>query len=178
MLNNVILVGRVVVEPELTVHESGVRSSRVLLSVLRPFRNEKNEYESDLIPIYVWYKMADLVCDYVGVGSIVGFKCRLGTHRFDVDNMRLNLIDVIAERISFIQLKERSNKKTHIESEEELIAKELQKCNFADIDYDDIKNQNGSVMFDDNSIVYTDIEDGKEDVSNDEEKNKTKKKAK
>ena len=178
MLNNVILVGRVVVEPELTIHESGVRSSRVLLSVLRPFRNEKNEYESDLIPIYVWYKMADLVCDYVGAGSIVGFKCRLGTHRFDVDNMRLNLIDVIAERISFIQLKERTNKKTHIETEEELIAKELQKCNFADIEYDELKGQSGSVVLDDNGDVFTDIVDEKEDVVNDENKTKTKKKAK
>ncbi len=179
MLNNVVLVGRVVVEPELTVRESGVRSCRVLLSVLRPFRNEKNEYESDLIPIYVWYKMADLVCEYVGVGSIVGFKCRLGTHRFDVDNMRLNLIDVIAERISFIQLKERTNKKVHIETEEELIAKELQKCNFGDIDYDEIKERNGSVMFADNSEIYTDIVEEKEDdVSNDEVKTKTKKKAK
>ena len=165
MLNNVVLVGRVVMEPELTVHESGARSSKLLLSVVRPFRNENNEYESDLIPIYVWYKMADIVCEYVGTGSIIGCKCRLGTHKIDVEGMRLNLIDVIAERISFIQLKDRVNK-SHAETEEEIIAKEMEKNKMIDLDLDDLKDKDDNVVFNDidEAINYDDIKnisDGK-----------------
>ena len=145
MLNNVVLVGRVVVEPELTVYDSGVRCTKVLLSVLKPFRNEKNEYDYDLIPVYVWYKMADIVCDYVGAGSIIGFKCRLGTHKYDAEGVRLNLIDVIAERISFIQLKPRANKPEK-EEKDEAIERELTDNSVVDYD-DDIKDKGSSLFF-------------------------------
>ena len=148
MLNNVVLVGRVVAEPELTIYESGVRSTKVYLSVVKPFRNEKNEYESDIIPIYVWYKMADVVCEYVGVGSIVGFKCRLGTHRLETEDIKLNLVDVIAERISFIDTKPRTGKVTK-EYDDMTIEKELQNGTFNNLEIDDLKDKDDAVVFDD-----------------------------
>ena len=146
MLNNVILVGRVVLEPELTVYDSGVRCTKVLLSVLKPFRNEKNEYDSDLIPVYVWYKMADIICDYVGAGSIIGFKCRLGTHKYETESVKLNLIDVIAERISFIQLKPRANKPEK-EEQDEAIEREMTNNSVVDFDNDELKPKETSLFF-------------------------------
>ena len=169
MLNNVVLVGRVVVEPELNVYESGVRSTKVLLSVAKPFRNSNNEYEYDLIPIYVWYKMADVVCDYVGVGSIVGFKCRLGTHKRQIGDLQLTIIDVIAERLSFIDLKPRTGKSQR-EVEDMAIDRELQNVTYDDLDNIDLKSKE----------LVVDEEDFATYSSDDEEKSndKTKKKAK
>ena len=166
MLNNVVLVGRVVAEPELTVYESGVRSTKVFLSVVKPFRNEKNEYETDIIPIYVWYKMADIVCEYVGVGSIVGFKCRLSTHRMESDNIRLNLIDVIAERVSFIDTKPRTGKATK-DYDDLTIEKELQNGTFNNLEIDDLKDKE-DVVFDD------DLADNNEGVDKEIKKKKAK----
>ena len=140
MLNNAVLVGRVVKEPEIIVYESGAHAAKVLLSVVRPFRNEKNEYDTDLFPIYVWHKMADVVCDYVGAGSILGFKCRLGTHWFEVEGMKLIMIDVIAERVSFIHLKQRASK-TLQQVEEETMAREFQKGNFVEYDSNEMNDK-------------------------------------
>ena len=172
MLNNVILVGRVAKEPELTVYESGAHSSNVLLAVVRPFRNENNEYETDFIPIFVWHKMADNICDYVGTGSILGFKCRLATHRFDIEGRRLVMVDVIAERVSFIHLKPRTDKNK--ETEEEAIERELRKGNFVEYDSDDLSDRLDDVFVgEDMDGLYDDVEEIKN-----EKAEKGKKKAK
>lgn len=103
MINNVILVGRVVEDPKLITLDTGYKVSHLVLAVQRPFRNENNEYDTDYIPIQTWMGLAEIVCDYVGKGSIVGFKCRLSTHTVEVGETKLKSVDVIGERMSFIK---------------------------------------------------------------------------
>lgn len=111
MMNNVVLVGRVVDDPKLVELDTGFKVSNFVLAVQRPFRNENNEYETDFIPVSTWMGLAELVCDYVGKGSILALKCRLSTRTIDVKDTKLKSIDVIAERVSFIKLEQRSDKK-------------------------------------------------------------------
>lgn len=110
-MNNVVLVGRVVDDPKLVELDTGFKVSNFVLAVQRPFRNENNEYETDFIPVSTWMGLAELVCDYVGKGSILALKCRLSTRTIDVKDTKLKSIDVIAERVSFIKLEQRSDKK-------------------------------------------------------------------
>lgn len=117
MLNNVILVGRTVEEPTLTCLESGYKVSNVVLACQKPFRNENNEFETDFIPIHVWGKLAEIVTEYVGKGSIVGFKCRLQTKLVEVKDIKMRCIDVVGEKIAFISLAKRSNKEELIDSD-------------------------------------------------------------
>lgn len=111
MMNNVILVGRVVDDPKLVELENGNKVSNFVLAVQRPFRNENNEYETDFIPVSTWMGIAELVCDYVGKGSIIALKCRLSTRTVEVSETKLKSIDVIVERVSFIKLEPRNDKK-------------------------------------------------------------------
>ena len=104
MINNLILVGRVVEDPKLVTLEAGYKVANFVLAVQRPFRNENNEYETDFIPIQTWMGIAEMICEYVGKGSIIGLKCRLSTHIVDVNEVKLKSIDVIGERVSFIKL--------------------------------------------------------------------------
>lgn len=110
MLNNVILVGRVTEDPQLKVLESGHKVVNVTLAIQKPFRNEENEYETDYIPVQAWMRTAEIVCDYIGKGSILGCKCRLQTRVIEINEKKYRTIDVIAERISFISTKQRSDK--------------------------------------------------------------------
>lgn len=110
-MNNVILVGRVVDDPKLVELENGNKVSNFVLAVQRPFRNENNEYETDFIPVSTWMGIAELVCDYVGKGSIIALKCRLSTRTVEVSETKLKSIDVIVERVSFIKLEPRNDKK-------------------------------------------------------------------
>ena len=110
MLNNVILVGRVTEEPQLKVLESGHKVANVMLAIQKPFRNEDNEFETDYIPVQAWMKTAELICDYIGKGSILGCKCRLQTRTIEINEKKYKTIDVIVERISFISTKQRADK--------------------------------------------------------------------
>jgi len=103
MLNNVILVGRVVEDPKIILLDTGYKVANLILAVQRPFRNENNEYDTDFFPVQTWMGLAEMICEYVGKGSIIGLKCRLSTHIVEVGNTRLKSIDVVGERISFIK---------------------------------------------------------------------------
>ena len=108
MLNNVILVGRVVEEPQLKVLDGGYKVANIMLAIQKPFRNEENEYESDYVPVQAWMKTAEIICDYIGKGSILGCKCRLQTRLVEINDLKFRTIDVIVERISFIYTKPRA----------------------------------------------------------------------
>ena len=90
--------------------ESGHKVVNVTLAIQKPFRNEENEYETDYIPVQAWMRTAEIVCDYIGKGSILGCKCRLQTRVIEINEKKYRTIDVIAERISFISTKQRSDK--------------------------------------------------------------------
>ena len=109
MLNNVILVGRVVDDPQLKVLDGGYKVANIMLAIQKPFRNEENEYESGYIPVQAWMKTAELICDYIGKGSILGCKCRLQTRLVEVNDLKFRTIDVVVERISFIYTKPRAD---------------------------------------------------------------------
>lgn len=106
-MNNVILVGRVVEDPKMVELDTGYKVSNFVLAVQRPFRNENNEYETDFIPISTWMGLAELVCEYVGKGSIVAVKARLSMRTIEIADTKYKNIDVIAERVSFIKLESR-----------------------------------------------------------------------
>ncbi len=108
MLNNVILVGRCVDEPKLVTLDNGNKVSNIVLAVQKPFRNENNEYDVDFIPVYCWGRLAEIICEYIGKGSILGFKCRLSTKIVEVGDKKLKCIDVIGERVAFVHTVRRS----------------------------------------------------------------------
>ena len=110
MLNNVILVGRVVEDPELKVLDTGHKVTNVMLAIQKPFRNEENEYETDYVPVQAWMRTAELICEYIGKGSVLGCKCRLQTRVIEINEKKYRTIDVIVERISFIYTKPRADK--------------------------------------------------------------------
>ena len=49
-MNQTILVGRLVTDPELSVTESGVKVAQITLAIKRNFKSdESNEYETDFL---------------------------------------------------------------------------------------------------------------------------------
>ena len=119
MLNNVILVGRVVEDPELKVLDTGHKVTNIMLAIQKPFRNEDNEYETDYVPVQAWMRTAELICEYIGKGSVLGCKCRLQTRVIEINEKKYRAIDVIVERISFIYTKPRADKVVVSEKEKE-----------------------------------------------------------
>ena len=105
MLNNLILVGRIVDDVKMTIIDSGQKVANFTLAVQRPFKNEDDEYDTDFFPIQLWQGVAEIARDYCTKGSTVGIKGRLSAKTIDVQGLKIKTLDVIGERIAFINMK-------------------------------------------------------------------------
>ena len=74
MLNQTIIVGRLVKNPEIKELESGKKVSIITLAVPRSFKNINGEYESDYIDCILWDSIASNTTEYCRKGDLVGVK--------------------------------------------------------------------------------------------------------
>lgn len=111
MLNNIVLIGRLVTTPALKNYDDGIKVSDITLAVTRPFKNSAGEFETDFIPISLWYGTAQNACQYTKKGDLVCIKGRLSQKAQEINGVNYHSVDVIGERIIFLS---RSSKKEEI----------------------------------------------------------------
>ncbi len=103
-MNQTILVGRLVTDPELTVLENGMKVTTVVLAVKRSFKSgESNEYETDFLKCTLWSGIAEATVSYCRKGYTVGVKARLQQKHFIQDEKKIfSYPEIIVEQITFI----------------------------------------------------------------------------
>lgn len=109
MLNHVILVGRLVEDPEVRILESGLSVCNITLAVSRGFKNSNGDIEVDFINCSLWEGIATAAAEYCKKGSIIGIKGRLITRDYVInineeEKKTIKVIEVIGERVSFIKV--------------------------------------------------------------------------
>ena len=109
MLNQVVLVGRLVKDLEV-VKEEEKEVAYITIAVPRSYKNMDGEYETDFIDCILWNGIATNTAEYCHKGDLLGIKGRLQT---DISNNGIKTTNVIAEKITFL-----SSRKTE-ETEEE-----------------------------------------------------------
>lgn len=107
MLNQVVLVGRLVKDPTLHQTEEGKKISNVLLAVPRSFKNMNGEYDTDFIECKLWEHLAINTVEYCHKGDIVGVKGRLQTRKVEKDEIKRTVLEVVAEKVTFLSGKEK-----------------------------------------------------------------------
>lgn len=106
MLNQVVLVGRLISDPIIEKDENGKESSKITLAIPRSFKNANGEYETDFIAINVFGTIATNTCEYCKKGDIIGVKGRLQCENEEKDNGTIVYIQkVIAEKVTFLSSK-------------------------------------------------------------------------
>ena len=112
-MNKIILLGRLVKDPELKHTESGDKIyTKFTLAVQRNFRLPDGMREADFIPIKVWGKKAEIIVKYMKKGSLITLSGRLRTGSYeDKDGNKKYIAEVIAEDFKFLE-----NKKTQTEA--------------------------------------------------------------
>jgi single-strand DNA-binding protein len=107
MLNQVILVGRLVYDPELRKLDDGRSVTTVTLAVQRSFKNaESGEYDTDFLKCTLWSGIAENTVQYCTKGSTVGVKARLSQKYFEyADGKSFSYPEIVAEKITFINTK-------------------------------------------------------------------------
>ena len=82
-MNQTILVGRLVADPELTVLDNGTKVTTVTLAIKRNFKSgETNDYETDFLKCTLWSGIAEATVNYCKKGHTVGVKARLQQKHF------------------------------------------------------------------------------------------------
>ena len=106
MLNQIILVGRLVKTPEVTETESGKKMSYITLAIPRSFKNADGEYDTDFIDCVLWEAVAESTSEYCKKGDIVGVKGRIQSRMVeDEDGNNYKKVEVIAEKLTFLSSK-------------------------------------------------------------------------
>lgn len=104
MINRVVLVGRLVKDPELSYTPSGVAKTRFTLAVNRPFSNQQGEKEADFIQIEAWRKTAENVANFTKKGNLVGVEGAIRTGSYEgQDGKRVFFTNVNAESVQFLE---------------------------------------------------------------------------
>ena len=99
MVNQTILVGRLVDNPLLEETENEKKTATIMLAVPRAFKNDNGEYETDFIPVSLVGQTACSVNEYCKKGDLVGIKGRVAR----LSNT--SEIQIIAEKVTFLSNK-------------------------------------------------------------------------
>jgi single-strand DNA-binding protein len=84
MLNQTVLVGRLVNDPELFETESGKKLTRITLAVPRTYKNVNGEYDTDFIGCKLWQGVAQSTSEYCKRGDLVGNKSKRYTDKVQI----------------------------------------------------------------------------------------------
>lgn len=99
------IVGRIVRSPELRETDTGSKVTNITLAVPRSFKNVNGEYDTDFISCVVWKGVAENVVEYCKKGDLVGIKGRLQTRDIVKDDSKKQVMEVIAEKVTFLSSK-------------------------------------------------------------------------
>ncbi len=102
MLNQIVLVGRLVKKPELRTSENSKKYTFITLAVPRSFKNINGEYDTDFIDCVLWDNVASSTSEYCGKGDIVGVKGRLQSRLIEKDDNKKYVLEVVAEKVTFL----------------------------------------------------------------------------
>lgn len=103
MLNRVILIGRLVADPELRFTTGGIPVSSFRIAVDRDFRNQQGETETDFINIVCWRKTAEVISKNLRKGRLIGVEGRLQIRQYQTqDGQNRSVADVVADRVHFL----------------------------------------------------------------------------
>ncbi|MBQ1372560.1 MAG: single-stranded DNA-binding protein [Oscillospiraceae bacterium] len=103
MLNHIVLMGRLVRDPELRRTQSGVPVATFRMAVDRDFGNrETGEREADFIDVVAWRQTGEFVSKYFAKGRMAVVSGRLQIRNFtDKDGNKRSAAEVVADNVYF-----------------------------------------------------------------------------
>ena len=105
MINKVILVGNVGIDPEVRSLETGVKVARVRLATTeRMFNRQTNETteHTEWHTITLWRGLAEVVDKYVRKGSQIYIEGRLRSREWERDGVKHNATEIVADDMKLL----------------------------------------------------------------------------
>jgi len=103
MLNRIILIGRLVADPELKYTASGIPMAKYRIAVNRDYKNQQGEIETDFINIVSWRKQAEVVSKNLQKGRLIAVEGQLQIRQYQTeDGQKRSIAEVVADRFHFL----------------------------------------------------------------------------
>lgn len=106
MLNQTVLVGRLVQYPKIYETENGTKLTSITLAVPRSYKNIDGEYDTDFIPCVLWRGVAENTAEYCRKGDLLGIKGRIQTRKVELEeDKKREVTEVVAEKVTYLSSK-------------------------------------------------------------------------
>lgn len=115
MLNQLVIVGRLVKDPELRETEDGRKVTNITLAVPRSYKNSDGEYETDYVDCVLWSTVAETTSEYCKKGDLLGVKGRVQTRTIEKDNSKTKVVEVVTEKVTFLSSRKQELQKESFE---------------------------------------------------------------
>ena len=101
MYNRVIMIGRLVADPELRTTPNGINVASLRIAVDRPY-SKNAEKKSDFFNVVAWRQNAEFISRYFSKGRLIGIEGSLQTRSYDAqDGSKRYVTEVIADNVEF-----------------------------------------------------------------------------
>lgn len=105
-MNTVILIGRLVKDPQLATTQNGKEYCQFTLAVNRQFKDKSGERQADFIQCVVWGQTAKNLCQYQSKGNLINILGSLQTNKYtDKSGVERYITQVLVEQIEFLEKK-------------------------------------------------------------------------
>ncbi|RJP34627.1 MAG: single-stranded DNA-binding protein [Candidatus Omnitrophota bacterium] len=103
MLNHIVLIGRLVADPDVRYTQSGIQVAKICLAVDRKFKNAAGERETDFINVVAWRKLAELLEKYMKKGRLIAVQGSLQSRKYQTkEGENRTAYEVQADEIKFL----------------------------------------------------------------------------
>ena len=111
MLNRIIIMGRLVRDPELRTTQTGIPVTSFTLAVDRDYKNrDSGEKSTDFIDVVAWRQTAEFICKYFAKGRMAVAEGRLQIRDWkDREGNNRRSAEVVADNVYFGDSKRDSN---------------------------------------------------------------------
>ena len=109
-MNSVVLIGRLVADPELKTTQSGLEVTSFRIAVDRNYVKNGEDRKTDFIDVVAWRKTAAFICHYFSKGKPIVIKGSLQQRSYDAkDGTKRYVTEVLAENVEFVPASKNNN---------------------------------------------------------------------
>lgn len=139
MINNTVLVGRMVRDAELKYTPNNQAVATFTLAVNRNFKSQNGEREADFINCVIWRQQAENLANRAKKGALIGITGRIRTRNYEnQQGQRVYVTEVVAENFQLLESQKERGNQTQANSQPDFGRNEQIQSNPMDITSDDL----------------------------------------
>lgn len=117
MINNTVLVGRMVRDAELRYTPSNQEVATFTLAVNRYFKNQNGEREADFINCVIWRQQAENLANWAKKGALIGITGSIRTRNYEnQQGQRVYVTEVVADSFQLLEFN-KQNDQGHLQGQ-------------------------------------------------------------